>query len=597
MKRLFLFLTIICSILTQSHGQAIIEAGRTTQRPLNMPLYLSGNFGELRPNHFHAGLDFKTQGSSGHPVYAFDDGYLARAAINAYGYGLVLYVAHPSGLTTVYAHLNNFSDSIMAKVLQCQMEQQANNIDVSFAPGQIPIYRGQQIAVSGNTGSSGGPHLHFEVRDTKTGEYYDPMHFFAGEIKDSIPPRIRNIYLYPTAEGVACGKSGVQMSRIIKDKNGQRCPEKRLTAWGKVGLGLKAYDHMNGQNNIYGVKFVRLYYEDTLIYSLQQHSFVHEEHRFTNSLTDYREWCKKRSMVMKCFREPGNKLRMISRAINEGIIDFCEEKPYRFRYELQDAHGNLSTFRFTIHGKKADIPAETEPQGLRIAYGEEIKIDSMGCTFHLAAQNLYTDVDLAFHLTQYKTPYKKLKNGKKQPLSTRKPCSPVYMIGDEYIPMHDYGTLSITLPDTLPVSPDKVYMACLNPSEAALPGELITRESESATAQKQIRASIRTLGKYALCIDTIPPKVSVVGKPTYRQVVFRLTDSDSDIRSWRGTIDGGWVPFDRNTRSQVVVRPQRLQKFGILRAAGISKKKEHIISLTVTDRCGNEKTCTTKVWF
>ena len=595
-KRFIWWLCVVVNIWNVAFAQNADNPRQSYTLPLKLVPALSGNFGELRPNHFHAGLDFKTQGSIGHPIYAFDDGWVARAAVNAYGYGLVLYVAHPSsGLTTVYAHLNAFSDSIAKEVLRYQIEHKINNADIMFKPDQIKVKRGQQIAKSGNTGSSGGPHLHFEIRDTQSGEYYDPMDYFKKEIKDSIAPRIRNIYLYPLG-GVAGGKTRMQTAQVVTLKEGGRGINKRLTAWGKIGIGLKAYDHMSGQNNIYGVKYVKLYQGDTLLYSFRQHSFKHEEHRFTNSLTDFKQWNENKSMIMKSFREPGNYLRMIDEALNDGVVEINEERPYHFRYELQDAHGNRSTLHFTIHGKQQELPEPQVQEGVTATHDAPLFIDSLGCRFELPAYNLYTDRTLAFGIGEYHRPMRKTKEGKRIPLSTRIPCSPVYGIGDEYIPLHGYGELRIALPDSLPVAPEKIYIACLNKKEAALKSVLLHAEENSATSAC-MQTSIRTLGKYALCIDTIAPKVTVSGTPSYRRIAFNIGDTDSDIRSWQGDIDGVWVPFDMNAQGQVVARPETLARMGLLYRDGLEKGKNHIVTLTATDACGNITTCTTQVWF
>lgn len=563
----------LCCGLQVLQAQAVLEPGRTCQLPIKMSPYLAGNFGELRPNHFHAGLDFKTQGTVGHGVYAFDDGYVARAAVNAYGYGLVLYVDHPSGLTTVYAHLNAFADSIASRVLNYQLEHEVNNPDITFQPGEIPVRRGQRIATSGNTGSSGGPHVHFEIRDTQTGEYYDPMIFFLDKIKDTTPPRLRNVYVYPLG-GVACGSTRKQSASVVNGKDGKPALNRKLTAWGKVGLGLKAYDYMDGTTNIYGVKYVRLYMEDSLIYSFQEHNFVYEEHRFTNSLTDYGEWCTQRSMIMKSFREPGNRLRMIRRAVNDGVIDINEERIYRFRYELQDAHGNLSVFPFAIQGVPAAVlPVESAPKGLLLTYDADHCLDTAGCRLEIPAGRLYKDFDFCFS----------------QALSTdpKISCiSPVYELGDFREPLHDFCTLTIDLPADCRADTSKLYIAYLNKGTSSPVGGVYIASCDGRPAAMQ--AEIRQMGRYVVCEDVRKPKIGIVGKPTARRVVFSVSDKESGIESWRGTIDGRFVPFVRNAYSQVVADPQK---------AGVAVKRQHQIELTVSDRCGNVAVYKTQVWF
>ncbi len=569
----WLLIISLCCALQPLQAQAVLEPGRTCQLPIKMTPYLAGNFGELRPNHFHAGLDFKTQGTVGHGVYAFDDGYVARAAVNAYGYGLVLYVSHPSGLTTVYAHLNAFADSIASRVLNYQLEHEENNPDITFAPGEIPVRRGQRIATSGNTGSSGGPHVHFEVRDTKTGDYYDPMIFFLDKIKDTTPPRLRNVYVYPLG-GMVCGAARRQSAALVTGNDGKPVLNRKLTAWGKIGLGLKAYDHMDGTANIYGVKYVRLYMEDSLIYSFQEHNFVYEEHRFTNSLTDYGEWYTQRSMIMKSFREPGNRLRMIRRAVDDGVIDINEERTYRFRYELQDAHGNLTVFPFSIQGVPVDIlPAVSAPKGSLFAYDADNCLDTAGCRLEIPSGRLYKNFDFCFSLSPSADP--------------KLPCvSPVYVLGDFREPLHDYCTLTIDLPAGCSADTSRLYIACLNKGGSQPVGGKYIAPQEGRPAA--IQAEIRQMGHYAIREDVSKPTVSMQGKPSARRIVFSVGDKGSGILSWRGTIDGHFVPFVMNAHGQVVADPLQ---------AGVATKRQHRIELTVSDRCGNVAVCKTEAWF
>ena len=161
-------------------------------KPLNIPLFLSGNFGELRNNHFHSGIDLKTQGRIGLPVFSVDDGYVSRIVVSPWGFGRAVYVTHPaSGLTTVYGHLDSFSPKIDKTIRRMQYEREQFSIDCEFKPDELPVKRGETIGKSGNAGSSGGPHLHLDVRDTSTGEAIDPLPYFRRHITDNVAPEVR----------------------------------------------------------------------------------------------------------------------------------------------------------------------------------------------------------------------------------------------------------------------------------------------------------------------------------------------------------------------------------------------------------------------
>ena len=308
----------------------VVDSNKRYHLPVDTRPALAGNYGELRPDHFHGGLDFKTDQTIGHPVYAFSDGYVRRVGINAYGYGLALYVEHPDlGLTSVYGHLDTFSKKIWKKVRERQVNEELNNCDITFAPEDLPVKYGEVIALSGNTGSSGGPHVHFELRnipDDDNDICYDPMMFFLRELKDTQAPRISFVYLYPMpGEGLANGMTTRQVSPVtgVCATTGGIGGNltKPFTAWGRVGLALKAYDYMDGQSNRYGVKQLRLLmrlegqfadngeplYQE--IFSFRQDAFRYSENRFNNTVTDYAAWVGQKSMIMKSFIEPGNFLQ------------------------------------------------------------------------------------------------------------------------------------------------------------------------------------------------------------------------------------------------------------------------------------------------
>ena len=232
--------------------------------PMPIKMELSANFGELRANHFHSGLDLKTQKAIGQPVYAIDDGYLVRINISATGYGNCLYVAHPGGYTSVYAHLDHFLPFIDSIAKNEQYRRESFAIDYFPEIGSIPIKRGQQIAVSGNSGSSGGPHLHFEIRDSRTQDALDPQIFFP--VEDNVAPRPRMFRIVPfVGEGTVRGKDKAANFDLLNVQSGKyRLKNDTVRVWGKVGLAIKAYDHMPEQSNIYGIYRLQVFVDDSL---------------------------------------------------------------------------------------------------------------------------------------------------------------------------------------------------------------------------------------------------------------------------------------------------------------------------------------------
>lgn len=562
MKQQNFFRLIVLSIALSVGISTSARADDDVISPLDFDLFLAGNYGELRPNHFHAGLDFKTQQSIGHPVHAVADGYIERVGVNAYGYGLVLYVTHPDiERMTVYAHLDTFNDKIWHKVRQRQVAEELNNPDFTFAPNELPVKQGEIIAMSGNTGSSGGPHVHFEVRGLMSApgaddeKWYDPMPYFIDKIKDTTAPKISNLYIYR--------EPNTPFTRHEQILN------RKASAWGKIGFGVKAYDYMDGQANRFGVKKIRLFCDNQLIYSWNQDFFQYHEQRYTNSVIDYKEFATQRSTIMKTYRETCNYLRMIDAETGDGIVDIAEERPYHFRYELEDAHGNRSTLSFVVNGVKRE-PVAHSIKGRLAKAGEEFRIDTLGVHFRSPAGNLYTDADIHFSSTAQE-------NG--ETMASHNFLSPIYCIGSATIPLHGFCDLEISLPDSI-TSGNQLYIANLDGGTYKCrftPTQAIPFSKRTLPAS--LRARVRDFGRFVVRKDTIAPHATIIGRPTINNFTIVLSDVGSGVESWKVYIDGQFVPFDKNNRGRAVGHPRL---FGI--KAGVN----HKIEILVTDLVGNE---------
>lgn len=524
--------------------------------PLDFEPTLAGNYGELRPNHFHAGLDFKTQQTTGHAVHAFADGYVERVGINAYGYGLVVYITHPEiERMTVYGHLETFNDAIWKKVMERQINEELNNADITFAPDELPVKKGDVIARSGNTGSSGGPHVHFEVRGLMSApgaddeNWYDPMGYFANKIKDTTPPKISNLYIYTNPN-----TAFVRHTQILK---------RTANAWGKVGFAVRAYDYMDGQSNKYGVKKLKLYCDNKLIYSWNQEFFQYYEQRYTNSVIDYAEWTNQKSMIMKNFIEPNNKLRMIDHSLGDGIVDINEERPYNFHYELEDAHGNRSTLDFVVNGVKTAATTQ-KPRGRIAKADSDFKIDSLGVRFHSPMGNIYADTDILFS---------------RRVSENTANLSPIFSIGAPDIPLHSYCDLEIDLNDTI-TSGEQLYV--LNFDGGTQKCEYFPAQKipfSSRTIPPYVKTRVRDFGRFTVRKDTIAPEIEIVGKPTANSITLSIVDAASGTKSWKVLIDGKFVPFDMNNKGKMVGNPAKY---------GIKTDSEHTMEVHATDLVGNE---------
>lgn len=523
--------------------------------PLDIPLLLSGNFGELRSNHFHSGIDFKTQGKTGLPIRSVMDGYVSRVAVSPSGYGNVLYVNHPNGTTSVYAHLDRFAPAIKNFVSDQQYSQKKFKQDLSLSPEQFQIKKGDIIGYGGNTGSSGGPHLHFELRDTHTEEPFDALPFYMDKIKDSRKPEIRGIMIYPQpGEGIVNGRPEKQSIPITGNKQGKKNTT-RISAWGKIGLSVSAYDYMNGTSNIYGVKFVSLSVDDEEIFSMNMDRFSFSETRYLNSLIDWEEWISKGSFYMKSFLDPGNLLRIYNTK-NRGIIDICEERIYKFTYTLKDLHGNTTIFQFDILGKKQEIN-KRKPPGTYYRHDRDNHILLNNIELFIPKGNLYNDIYFTYSEKQNYTPYASLHNLYKR------------------IPLHSGGSLSITLQnDTFPDKKKYGIVTIRRGRQGWIGGEY--------NAGK-ITANIRELGNYSVTTDTIAPTITELNPSMWtknKTLEFKIKDELSGITQWEATLGGEFILFEYDAKKN---------RLFCIYDPGRMKSGNRILVLQVEDACGNRK--------
>ena len=537
MKYYNLFILLFTVFSTTAYSQQYTN-------PVNIPSALSGNFGELRNNHFHSGIDYKTQQVINKPIIAIADGYVSRINVSPGGYGLALYIDHPeTGHTSVYGHLNSFSKSIADYVKEQQYERESYSVTLYPGQGILPVKKGEQIALSGNTGSSGGPHLHFEIRDTKSQDPLDPLQFLGRNVSDTQRPDIRGVAFYPVeGKGMVNGSSNPLRLNVSKNKSGVPLAlSQPINAWGRIGIAVKAYDRMNGQTNIYGVKHVRLFVDEKQVFSSSIERFPFSKTRMLNSFIDFEDWRRRRSFFMKSFVEPGNTLKLYN-TTNAGYIDINEERNYRMRYELEDHNGNTLTYSFVVRGQQQPVAQAGKcdnfmPWGMHNSF---VDFDFM---LDIPSGNLY-DSFCYFHRKIRSTVY----------------YSDMHQVNESPIPLHDNATMWIKLnADTLE---NRRQYGIVEVNESG-------SDSWIGGAYKRggIETSIRELGRrYAVDIDTVPPKITPVNVEkwvTSRRIQIRLTDNKSGVANFKGTIDGKFVLFSHDMKSSLytyVFDDSRLEK-------------------------------------
>lgn len=516
--------------------------------PFDFPILLSANFGELRPNHFHNGLDIKTQGVTGKPIHCIADGYVSRVAVLHGGYGQVIYVTHPNGLTSVYGHVISFAKNIQACVRQYQYAHETFVCDLKFQPGQFPVKKGDIIALSGNEGASAGPHLHLELRRTETGEYIDPMPYFKHLLKDSKAPVGSLIGIYPIqGKGVVNGSSHKKLLAIGNLKQ-------PVHAWGEIYTGISAKDYMDGTSNFYGVHSVTLYVDSVQVFNSTTDKVLPDENRMINGFTDYEELTRTRRLIMRSYKLPGNRLRLLHTNENRGAVTINEERDYHFRYVLEDNFGNRRTYQFIVKGKRQDIP-EYKPEANEMLYWNRTNvIQKPGMELVVPRYYVYKDVPLRTDM-----------RGDSSLIAFD------YILDAGRTPIHSYCDLSIGLRH-MPVADTTKYYIVQKAGKwrSSMGGKY---------ANGWIKTRVRSLGTFSVDVDTIAPQITPIGQGgwrTSRNIRFRIKDMESGIGSYKVYIDGKFVLFGLKKGILVIQDPEKVKK-------GVPHKLE----VTVTDQCGN----------
>lgn len=530
MRKKRLFLIHIWSLLVSGaalQAQTAPEFGV----PFDFPLLLSGNFGELRSNHFHGGLDFKTQGVVGKPLLAIADGYISKVTVTPGGYGNALYITHDNGYTSVHGHLDRFLPEIAQLVHEKQYQEQSFVVTLEFGPEEFRVCRGDVVAYAGNTGYSFGPHLHMEIRTTDTNEPVDPLPFYKDKIADNIPPRATHIMVYGEEDG---GKVAfVGDSKDVKEADGRiivHCPLSIvhcITAWGRIGTAISANDYMDGTTNNYGVRYVRLYVDDKLMSHSDVDRFAFSEDRLINSWTDYHVQRTSGRWYMRSTIAEYNDLRMLHADDDRGWVMIDEERDYHFRYELEDLYGNKAVYRFVVRGKQMELLRPVPNYFYHLPASRDNRFCANGLELWIPQGQLFEAVDLDYDMVPSDTDQ-----------------TDIYQLTSERVPLRKSAELTLPVIPQGDVDAKKLYVARVDGDRRISCG--------GTYKYGRITANISELASYTVCVDTIAPKITPIGEGTWKKrgiVSFRIADGETGIRSYRGKIDGKWVLFKYSSKN------------------------------------------------
>jgi hypothetical protein len=507
--------------------------------PIKNSVSFSGGFGELRRNHFHTGLDFRTAGQIGIPVHAVKDGYVARISVSPSGYGLALYLVHSDGHTSVYGHLSRFQSKLEQYVEEQQYRIQQFAVDLNVPSGLFSFKKGEIVAWSGNSGSSGGPHLHFEIRETQSERPQNPLFYLPG-ISDKSAPRINSLYLYTNVPGNS-ETAILSRQRFETIGAGHRTTlkvKKTLVVSGQVGFGFQADDDFNGTGMKCGIYSAELMMDQEPVFSFKVDHLAFDMGRYINSHIDYEEFIRNKRWIHRLFLQPGNKMDIYQVGTNKGVLQLQDSKIHEMKLVVSDAHGNKNVLAFNIiRGKETH--EDTKTNGTKLFYWDRAnEFQNSLVKVELPAGSLYEN--LSFLYTQVQ--------------GSRSLCSAIHKIHNTYVPVHQAFKLSIK---TLPISArlqSKALVVMVDPTGkfSAVGGDYV---------DGWVTARPRVFGNFAVALDTVPPKIQSMGIRDHKTLVnkqkidFRISDNLSGIASYRGEIDGNWVLFSYDAKSATISFP------------------------------------------
>lgn len=532
-------LMLACCIGTNQQASAQMQFGS----PFDFPLLLNGNFGEIRSNHFHGGIDIRTEGATHKAVKAIANGYISRIRVS-FGSGYMLDITYPNGLSTTFRHLEGFMPNLERLVQQEQNRTGKYEVDIKVQPFMYKVYKGQQVAWSGNTGYSMGPHLHIDMYETVSKDNIDPLPFFRHWIKDTIVPHADGFMIFPQpGRGMVAGATrnisfGVGNGRIIQ-------------AWGDIGTGIRANDYMNERFARLGVRTIIVNVDGKEVFRRITNRLSKQEERMINTCVD--------GQYMKLFTGPGNTIRMLKGTNGRhGIVTINQERDYHFAFTLIDAFGNSSHYTFVVRGKRQQIPPLEYKNRYYFLWNRANILQEPGMVLTVPRGRLFDNLKLNY----------KVKPGT---------VASVYQLNDAATPLNGQCELRIALRKKPIADTKKYYVAMVTP---------YGHKPLGGTYEKgAMKIQITNLGTYTVLTDNTPPAIAPISPGAWGRlgkVMFAMDDAQSGITSYHATIDGKTAIFGRPTML-------RAQYICHLDAKRIKKGGTHSVIMTALDKCGNKK--------
>jgi len=524
--------------------------------PLDIPINLSGTFGELRPNHFHSGLDIRTNNVEGLPVYASADGIIVRIKVSAFGYGKALYIAHPNGYTTVYGHLQKFSDKIEAYVKEQQYKQKS--YEVELYPSTLKVTQSEIIALSGNSGGSGGPHLHFEFRDTATEKIINPMAFGMNKlIKDEMKPVISSLMVYPVNDSTSVNKSKNPVSLSLQKQVDGTFLASKVATNGKIGFALNSYDLSTNNYNKNGIYKVVSYLNGSPTFKFEFDTFAFDESKHINYFIDFYRYKKLKQRFQKLFIKEPYSLSIISGNTKSGFVDIKPNVNYTYKIEVSDFHGNKTIVNIPICYEEDVNPITPTSKGKyyiksKSDYNFEFEKTGVYLPVNTLYENAYLNISEKEGVLDIENNYEAIQNG-----------------------------LTVTL-DMSHLSEEEQKKAFVG----TVLGLKLEYNSSFRKANK-VSAKVKTFGKYKVGFDNVAPRIynpnfiegSNISKLSTLSV--SISDALSGIDTYNAYLNGEWILMEYDYKTKKLIHNLKEGKV-------VSGKND--IKIVVTDKLDNTAT-------
>jgi murein DD-endopeptidase MepM/ murein hydrolase activator NlpD len=528
------FVLLLSGIVTQA--QEIIQSKQYPQGyfryPLDLPPVTAGSFGELRPAHFHSGLDFKTMQRTGYPVHAVADGYISRLRIQFGGFGQALYITHPNGYTSVYGHIQSFTPEVFKYIRDYQYKNQTFEADIAVPPGTFKVIKGEVVAVSGNEGASAGPHVHFELRDTATEETINPQ-LFGLTIPDEVPPTITAIGVYHLNGNPFSENTPKEFLSVTGAAGNYRLLKPQvLQLSGNTGFGIAVTDQNSASNNHNGVYSIELKLDGRTVYTFAVERFAFDQTHAVNAYIDYPTFLLTRRMIQKCFILPGSRISLYPQSINRGIIPFNDNEVHDVEFICKDVAGNTSTVKVKVQSSAvASNLAPAKPVGKMMYYNDLGEFNTERLKVLIPVRNLYDDLDFIYSSLPAKPGA----------------YSVTHRIHNKFTPIHDSYEIWIKPDISLGAYMDKAVI--VNAATGSIGGEV---------DGVFIKASAKAFGDFYIRVDTVPPVITPINIRNgsnlkgISAIRLRMSDNLSGIKSFAGKIDDKWVLVEWSYKTKIL---------------------------------------------